>query len=59
MNASVLKETDQTHPLRKAHYLISSRSVNYENLTAFEAAAMALVFLLSVTTGVLMSLPIS
>lgn len=59
MKTAVANEAAEKHPLLKEHYLISKRSVDYENLTALEAGAMALVFLLSITTGVLMSLPLS
>jgi len=56
---TVATQETAVHPMLKQHYLVSSKSVNYEDLSAFEAAAMALVFLLAVTTGVLMSLPVS
>ena len=50
---------ESVHPLMKEYHFISNKNVNYEDLTAFEAGAMALVFILSIATGVIMSLPIS
>ncbi len=43
----------QVHPLHKSHMLISSKHVDYENITAFEAVAMSAVLVLSVLIGVL------
>jgi hypothetical protein len=43
------------HPLHKSYMLISSKHVDYENITAFEAVSMSLALVLSVTIGVLQS----
>ncbi len=53
--ASITNESAETqvHPLMKSHMLISTKHVDYENITAFEAVSMSLVLVLSVLIGVL------
>lgn len=39
------------HPMQKSYTLISTKNVDYDNLTAIEAVAMSLALLLSVSYG--------
>jgi len=40
------------HPLKKNHMFISSKTVDYDNLTAIESVAMSLALVLAITAGV-------
>lgn len=51
MNASEVQEA--VHPLKKSYMFISSKHVDYNNLTYLEAASMSLALVLAVTIGVL------
>lgn len=44
------------HPLQKSYKVISTGHVDYDNLSAFEAVAMSLALVLSVTAGVAINL---
>jgi hypothetical protein len=50
-NVSV--EEPKTHFMKKSYTLISSKHVDYDNLTAIEAGAMTLALVLSVSVGVI------
>jgi hypothetical protein len=52
--AEVTVET--VHPLKKSYMIVSNKSVDYENLTTFEAVSMSLVFVLSVAAGMAITL---
>ena len=43
------------HPLKKSYRFISSKHVDYGNLTAIESVAMSLALVLAVTNGVIIS----
>jgi hypothetical protein len=43
------------HPLQKSHTLISTKHVDYNNLTAFEAVSMTMALVLAVIIGALQS----
>ena len=51
-----VEETPKVHPLLKSHMIVSKRHVDYNNLTAIEAVSMAAVFILTVSTGVILRL---
>lgn len=61
MNKATVSNVDQAiepttgavHPLKKSHMIISSKHVDYDNLTAFEAVTMAMALVLAVASGVL------
>jgi hypothetical protein len=42
-------EQQAVHPMHKSYTLISTKHVDYNNLTAIEAVAMSLALVLSVT----------
>jgi hypothetical protein len=44
---------DAVHPLKKSHMVISSKHVDYENLTSFEAVTMSMALVLAVLSGIL------
>lgn len=48
---TILEELE-AHPLMQSHRLVSTKNVDYNNLTAFEAVSMAAVLILAVTAGV-------
>ncbi len=39
------------HPMQKSYTLVSTKHVDYDNLTAIEAVAMSLALVLSVSFG--------
>jgi len=43
------------HPMQKSYMFVSSRHVDYDNLTAFESITMSITLGLAVTLGVLVS----
>jgi hypothetical protein len=43
------------HPLLKSYTFVSTKHVDYDKLTAFEAVSMAAVFLLTITAGVVLA----
>ncbi len=43
----------EQHPMQKSIRLVSTKDVNYDNLSYFEAAAMTMALVLAVTIGVL------
>ncbi len=47
------------HPLKKSHTFISTKHVDYDNLSYFEAAAMSFALVLAVTIGVLQATVLS
>jgi hypothetical protein len=49
---------DSVHPMKKSYTLISTKHVDYENLSYFEAAAMSLALVMAVTIGVLQTTPL-
>ena len=49
-------EEVKVHPLQKSYKFISTKHVDYDNLSAFESVALSLVLVLSVTVGALMPL---
>lgn len=49
-------EEAKVHPLQKSYKFISTKHVDYDNLSAFESVALSLVLVLSVTVGALMPL---
>jgi hypothetical protein len=53
---NVEEVVDTVHPLKKNYMIVSTKTVDYDNLTAFEAVSMSLVFVLSITAGTLISL---
>ena len=57
--APKVEAVDTVHPLRKEYRVISSKSVNYEDLSPFEAITIGATFVLAITAGVLMSLPVA
>jgi len=42
----------EPHFLHKQHLIVSKKTVDYNNLTAFEAVSMSAVFVLAVLVGV-------
>lgn len=44
-------EEPAVHPLKKSHTFISTKHVDYNNLTYLEAASMSLALVLSVMIG--------
>lgn len=42
---------ETVHPLQKSHMFISSKHVDYDQLTAFEAVSMTMVLFLAITAG--------
>lgn len=57
--AEVEESTPQVHPLQKQHMFVSTKAVDYDNLTAFEAVAMSAVFVLAIVAGAVTSLTIA
>jgi hypothetical protein len=53
--ATAVATEETVHPLKKSHMFISSKHVDYDNLTAIEATAMTLALVLSVAIGVIAS----
>lgn len=51
-------EEVKVHPLKKSYTLISTKHVDYDNLTAIEAVTMSLALVLSVTIGALSSITV-
>lgn len=45
--------TPAVHPLKKSYTLVSTKHVDYDNLTAVEAVTMGLALVLSVSYGAL------
>ena len=41
----------QTHPLMKSHMLVSTKHVDYNDLSAFEAVSLSAVLILAVLVG--------
>lgn len=48
-----MNNQETTHPLMKSYTLVSTKHVDYDNLSTIEAVAMGLALVLSVTFGVL------
>ena len=46
-------EEKPVHFLKKSHMFVSTKHVNFDDLTAFEAGAMSLALVLAVVIGVL------
>lgn len=55
-NTAAVPAEQTVHPLLKSHMLVSTRHIDLENLSAFEAVSLALVLVTSVTAGVATSL---
>jgi len=45
-------EEQKVHPLQKSYMLVSTKHVDYNDLTAFEAISLTAVFTLAVLVGV-------
>lgn len=43
------------HPMKKSYTFVSTKHVDYDNLSYLEAASMSLALVLAVTIGVLQS----
>ncbi|HSI20805.1 MAG TPA: hypothetical protein VLA04_03865 [Verrucomicrobiae bacterium] len=52
------EESAAVHPLKKSYTFVSSKHVDVENLSYFEAASMSLALVLAVTIGVLQTTPV-
>jgi len=44
------------HPLKKSYTFVSTKHVDYENLSYFEAASMSLALVLAVTSAVIQTI---
>lgn len=49
-------ETQKTHPLMKSYMFVSTKHVDYNDLSAFEAISMSLVLVLAATVGTVMTM---
>jgi hypothetical protein len=49
------QEESPVHFMRKQRMLVSTKTVDYDNLTTFEAVTMSAVFVLAVLVGVVSS----
>ena len=56
MNTNEQTVEKAVHPLQKSYTLISTKHVDYNNLTAFEAVAMSFALILAVTGGTFYSM---
>ena len=54
-----VEQTAAVHPLQKSYKFVSTRHVDYDKLTAFEAISMTAVFVLAVTVGAVTGSPIA
>ena len=53
----IATEQEKTvHPLLKSYTFVSTKHVDYDKLTAFEAISMAAVFLFTITAGVVLTI---
>lgn len=52
----VAEAVETVHPLQKTYMIVSNKTVDYEDLTTFEAVSMSLVFVLSVAAGLAMTM---
>ena len=48
---AVEQSVEKVHPLHKSYTLVSTKHVDYNNLTALEAVTLSLALVLSVTIG--------
>jgi len=51
-------EETKVHPLQKSYMLVSTKHVDYNDLTAFEAISLTAVFVLAVLVGVVGSVQV-
>ena len=49
----------KVHPLQKSYMFVSTKHVDYNDLSAFEAISLSAVFVLAITVGVLSSITIA
>ena len=47
-----MENTETVHPMKKSYTLVSTKHLDLDNLSAFEATAMTLALVLAVSFGV-------